>query len=66
MSSVHARGKQIEQAESNFGDCGFHVHQKKEEEAKEENMDAVMAREKRPTWHANFANGAWGKYSFMF
>jgi len=29
---------------------------KKEEEAKEENLDVVMAREKRPTsWHANLA-----------
>jgi len=28
-----------------------------EEEMKEENMDVVMAREKRSTWHTNFAHG---------
>jgi len=37
-----------------------------EKHLKEENMDAVIAREKRTTCHANFANGAWGKYSFKF
>jgi len=38
----------------------FICAEKKEKEAHEENMDEnmVMAREKRLSWHPNFANGA--------
>jgi len=35
----------IEQDKSHFGNCGFKCAEKKEEEAKEENVDKVMARE---------------------
>jgi len=36
----------------------FMCTEKIEEEPKKKNMNAVMAREKRAIWHANFANGA--------
>jgi len=51
--------KQIEKDLSHFSNCGFYVCWKKEEEAKEQNMERrSWIWEKKPTWQADFENGA--------
>jgi len=51
LSSACVSGEQTEQDQPHFGNCVFFMCAEKEEEAKEENMDVVMARGKRTTWH---------------